>query len=328
MGGWAFQAHIVNRSYRKSKTMNVAVNLLSFTTHLTPKHRPILEALKELGADGVEVPIFESNPDHYARMNEVIWNVWEEKGSISAVTMTTEKTDMSSRNRKVRDRGVKAFKKKVDCAQALGAEALVGPFSSPWALWPKDRAGRDLFGDRLVEEMERRLAFAVPGLKVVADYACTKSVALCTEYLNPWELPYINTIGQCAWLSRQVNLDNFGILMDTAHEAAGLGPDILLETLERVMRWSMPLRVHISAPIHRGDITKSSIDWRILSMLKTIGWDGTLTLEIFNAVPPFAGGARLNRPSWTEVECLQMIGKAIPFVREKWENASSTFSLT
>ncbi len=307
----------------ESPTMKVAVNLLLFTTHLTPKHQPLLESLRGLGADGVEVPILEGTPDHYGRMNEMIWNIWEEESSISAVTMTSKEADMSSPNRKVRDRGVTVFKKKVDCAVALGSEALVGPFSSPWALWPKDRAGRDLSGERLVEEMEKRLQLAVPCLQEVADYACARSVALCTEYLNPWELPYLNTIGQCTWLSRLVNRANFGILADTAHEAAGAGPKIFGKEIKKLTN-ATPLRIHISAPVHRGDITESSIDWSMLSTLKAIGWNGTLTLEIFNAVAPFAQGARLNRTSWTEAECLEMVERAIPFVKEKWESASST----
>ena len=46
--------------------MKFGFNLLLWTPHITKEHLPILKALKLAGYDGVEVPMFEGTPEHYA----------------------------------------------------------------------------------------------------------------------------------------------------------------------------------------------------------------------------------------------------------------------
>ncbi len=48
--------------------MRTGFNLLLWTTHVTEEHYPILRALKETGYDEVEIPVFQGDPDHYARL--------------------------------------------------------------------------------------------------------------------------------------------------------------------------------------------------------------------------------------------------------------------
>ena len=46
--------------------MKYGFNLLLWTGHVTEEHVPIFKALKKAGYDGVELPLFEGTPDHYA----------------------------------------------------------------------------------------------------------------------------------------------------------------------------------------------------------------------------------------------------------------------
>ena len=48
--------------------MKFGMNVLLWTDNLTQEHRPILEKLKAMGYDGVELPIFDLNPDKFAAM--------------------------------------------------------------------------------------------------------------------------------------------------------------------------------------------------------------------------------------------------------------------
>ena len=304
--------------------VKVSVNLLLFLPklHLTTRkaHRDLLAALKQRGADGVEVPIFKGNPDHYAKVGKIVTGTFGDECT-TAVSMVDVKADPSSPSKRVRERALRQLKHRIDCAKALGAKALVGPLTSPWATWPT-RNCKQLSGDKLVAEMETRLRFAVDVLGDAAIYAAGLGMELCTEYLNPWELPAVNTIGQARDFAAQVNMSTFGVLTDTAHEAAGGG----LEMYDRMVRCILgkyPLHVHISAPYHRGDIVQSSIDWQILSVLRSLGWKGHLVVELFNAVEPFASGARLNRKSWSDESCLFMAERAVCTAKEQWERASS-----
>ena len=48
--------------------MRFGMNLLLWTTHVTKDHERQLAFVKECGFDGVEVPLFEGDPDHYAEV--------------------------------------------------------------------------------------------------------------------------------------------------------------------------------------------------------------------------------------------------------------------
>ena len=52
--------------------MKIGFCMLLWTTHVTEKHRPILEALKATGYDGVEIPVFEGSADHYAGIGKML----------------------------------------------------------------------------------------------------------------------------------------------------------------------------------------------------------------------------------------------------------------
>ncbi len=45
--------------------MKVGFNMLLWTTHVTEKDLPLLETLKKVGYDGVEIPLFEGQPAHF-----------------------------------------------------------------------------------------------------------------------------------------------------------------------------------------------------------------------------------------------------------------------
>ena len=48
--------------------MKIGFNLLLWTAHVQREHWPILENLKRTGYDGVEIPVFEGEPAHYAEL--------------------------------------------------------------------------------------------------------------------------------------------------------------------------------------------------------------------------------------------------------------------
>jgi D-psicose/D-tagatose/L-ribulose 3-epimerase len=52
--------------------MKAGFNLLLWTPHVTSKHRPLLEKLKQAGYDGVEIPVFEGEPAHYSQIGKML----------------------------------------------------------------------------------------------------------------------------------------------------------------------------------------------------------------------------------------------------------------
>jgi D-psicose/D-tagatose/L-ribulose 3-epimerase len=52
--------------------VRIGLNLLLWTTHVTEGYERELAFVRECGFDGVEVPLFEGDPDHYARLGRVL----------------------------------------------------------------------------------------------------------------------------------------------------------------------------------------------------------------------------------------------------------------
>ena len=52
--------------------MKLGFNLLLWTGHVTAEHEPLLKSLKKTGYDGVEIPLFEGDVEHYKRLGELI----------------------------------------------------------------------------------------------------------------------------------------------------------------------------------------------------------------------------------------------------------------
>ena len=50
--------------------MKLGFNLLLWATHVTDEHWPIIEDIKATGYDGVEVPMFEGDPEHYRKLGD------------------------------------------------------------------------------------------------------------------------------------------------------------------------------------------------------------------------------------------------------------------
>jgi sugar phosphate isomerase/epimerase len=52
--------------------MKAGFNLLLWTSHVTEQHFPLLQKLKKAGYDGVEIPILEGTPSHYAKVLKAV----------------------------------------------------------------------------------------------------------------------------------------------------------------------------------------------------------------------------------------------------------------
>src|SRR5207249_2107927 len=63
------------RVSKERPAMKTGMNLLLWTTHVTEEHFPIIAKLKKAGFDGVEIPIFEGDVDHYKRLRKELDNL-------------------------------------------------------------------------------------------------------------------------------------------------------------------------------------------------------------------------------------------------------------
>ena len=65
--------------------MKIGFNLLLWTTNLVEKDFYILEQLKNIGYDGVEIPIFEGKVEHYQKINKKLNDIGLESTGLSVI---------------------------------------------------------------------------------------------------------------------------------------------------------------------------------------------------------------------------------------------------
>ena len=106
----------------------MTANLLLWTGHVTQEHRALLRDIRRAGYDGVEIPIFEGDPDHYARLGEML----DEIGLARTVVtiMPSLDKDPLSGDAGVRKAALDHAKWFIDCSAALGASIVGGPIHS------------------------------------------------------------------------------------------------------------------------------------------------------------------------------------------------------
>ena len=106
--------------------MKIGMNLLLWTGELNDGLIPILKKLKEMGFDGVELPLFNLDLD-YAKWGKILDDLGLER---TAVTVRNVEDNPISSDAAVRAKGVALNNKTLDCCAAVGAQSLIGPFHS------------------------------------------------------------------------------------------------------------------------------------------------------------------------------------------------------
>jgi D-psicose/D-tagatose/L-ribulose 3-epimerase len=282
--------------------MKIGLNLLLWATHITKEHHHILEKLKAVGYDSVEVPLFEGDVSHYHNLASVL----QSNGLTSNCTLVIpdEEHNPISPNPAHRAKAVEYFKWGIDCAQALNAEVVAGPFHQPLGV----------FSGNSPTEQEKQWAVEVH--QQASELAEQAGVILAVEFLNRFECYFLNTMTDAAAYARRVNRPNFGVLYDTFHanieEKDPVG--VIAPNIDYIKY------VHISEN-DRGTPGTGHIDWPgTFKALRSSGYDGCLTIEAFSrALPGLAAATRVWRDFFASQE--EAYTQGFTFIQQQWELA-------
>ena len=183
--------------------VKLTMNMLLWTDDITDaRHQGLLEMLAESGYDGVEVPIFVLEPDRYAPLARRL-----DALGLTPLALTAPMPDANpispdpDHRALATERGLRALQ----CAAALGAEILAGPF----------QATPTVFSGEAPTETERR--WAVEGLRTLAVAAEPLGVTLALESLNHFEHYLTTTASETAAMCRRVAHPRCRMLYDTFH---------------------------------------------------------------------------------------------------------------
>src|SRR5262249_2285780 len=115
-------------------TMRTGMNLLLWATHVNKEHYPILAKLKQTGFDGVEIPIFEGDDNHYKQLRKELDN---QGLRCTTVGLMTPDANPISPDAALREAAVERFRRLIGWTAILGADLLAGAvFFPPGGLPP------------------------------------------------------------------------------------------------------------------------------------------------------------------------------------------------
>ena len=279
--------------------MKYGMNLLLWATAVDESHDGILEQIKEIGYDGVEVPIFEHDAAAFQRLGGKLDELGLER---TAVTVSTGDANPISPDSSVRAEAVTRLKGAVDMCELVGAPMLCGPYHS--ALGE--------FSGAMPSEEEWANGKAT--LREVADYAGEKGVTMVLEYLNRFELYFLNSAADCARFVREVDHPNLRMMYDTFH--ANIEEKDITEAVKSCI--DVCAHVHISEN-DRSTPGSGGVDWDTsFAALKEVGYEGWMVVEAFGlSLPDLAAATKIWRRMYESEQ--QLATDALAFMKSRWE---------
>jgi D-psicose/D-tagatose/L-ribulose 3-epimerase len=153
--------------------MKYGINLYLWADDMQESLMPVLEKLKRIGYDGVEVPIFDLDPAK--------WKLWAQRLDDfglerTANTVIAPEHNPISPDRATREAAYQHMKGVVDCCAAVGSSILCGPHQVALGVFTGRGATEDEW-KRSVEHLRR-----------VAEYAAGAGVVLAEEVVNRFEI--------------------------------------------------------------------------------------------------------------------------------------------
>jgi D-psicose/D-tagatose/L-ribulose 3-epimerase len=282
--------------------MKTGMNLLLWATHVTSEHFPILEKLKKAGFDGVEVPLFEGDANHFKGVRKQLDNLGL---GCTTVTVVPEEANPISPDAAVRQAAVERMKWVVEMSAILGSGIICGPFHSPLAVFTGQGPTAD------------EKARAADTLRKVADIAQKHKIMLAIEYLNRFECYFLTTAADARALVQAVNHPHFRCMYDTFHaNIEEKDPALAIRSLAGHF-----IHVHISEN-DRGTPGTGMVHWgETFRTLRQVNYDGWLTIEAFGrALPALAAATKVWRDLFPAAE--EVYTQGLRFMKEKWAAAA------
>ena len=274
--------------------MKVGMNLLLWAGELNDDMMPLLQSLKDMGFDGVELPLFNTDLD-YAEWGRHLDDLGLER---TAVTVRGEEDNPISPDAAVRAKGIENTKIAIDCCKAAGATALVGPYHSALGFFSGQGPTEDEW------------KWAVDSMRPVAEHAGDAGVTLCLEALNRFECYFLNTHADSSRFAREVDHPACKVMYDTFHA------HIEEKNVPQALRDCADVlgHVHISEN-DRSTPGTGNVRWaENFDTLKEIGYDGWMMVEAFGlALKELVAATKIWRRMYDTEE--QLARDALAFMK-------------
>jgi D-psicose/D-tagatose/L-ribulose 3-epimerase len=276
--------------------MRFGMNLLLWTDTLNDQMLPLLDELKEIGFDAVEIPCFDlDNLDNYKKWGKR----FDELGlSCTGTAVRGPDDNPMSPDPAVRKKGVEANKRNLDCCAAAGCEVMAGPFHSALGHF----SGKGPTADEW--------KWAADSMRQVAEHAQKVNVKLGMEYLNRFECYLLNTAADGARFCREVNHPYCKMMYDTFHS------HIEEKNVPNAIRALKDCLVHVHISENdRSTPGQGNVRWaETFDTLHEIGYNNLLVVEAFGlALEKLVPATKIWRRMYQSER--QLAGDALKFMK-------------
>lgn len=245
----------------------IGFNVLAWTAGISESLYPIIERLKNIGYDGVELFISPQDISIYHQTGDFIKQAGLEVTSVFVLGREENPIDPTP---EVREKALEAIKNRIDRAHALNARLLVGPFHSAHTVMSYNAPQEDEY------------KYAAEVLHKAGEYAAQANVILCPEALNRFECYLVNTMEQLYKLVKMIDHPNVRGMFDSHH--ANVEEKSFAQAIETIA--PVLTHVHISEN-DRGTPGEGHINFdEVFATLAKINYKGWLTIEAFSRNDP------------------------------------------
>ena len=258
--------------------MKIGMNLLLWTDMVTEQHDGLLDDIKKMGFDAVEIPVFHtSDLAPYERLGKRLKSLGL---SATAVTVMTPETNPISPVPAIRQAGVAHLDRVLECGQAFGCEILCGPIHSAIGVFSGNGPTDDEF------------KAGVETLQKAGEKAAARKIKLAVEYLNRFEIYFLTTAAQTKKFIHAVDHPSVRMMYDSFH--ANIEEKNQAAAITSVK--DETIHVHVSEN-DRGVPGTGGVSWdSFWSGIQSTHYDGYLTIEAFGrSLPALAAATKVWR---------------------------------
>ena len=245
------------------------MNLLVYGPEMDQTVLSELAFIAETGYQGIEIPIFNTDLAH--------WEAWKNEADrlglqIFACGIAGPNENLISPDPNIRQAGLNYIKATIDIAEFLGSPYISGPIHSALGVFTGKPA------------TQQEISWAIDGIREAADYAASKNITICLEYLNRFESYLVSCADELYALVKKVNHANVKIMFDTFH--ANIEEINTCEALKRMADLTPHIQISEST---RGILGQGQVDISgLLLTLEELNYQGWIVIESFGIKLPAA----------------------------------------
>lgn len=276
--------------------MKFGMSMLLWTPFVKAEHAPLFHRLKELGFDGLEIPVNDGPESHYNELGRMLDDIGLERIGVAFVT---DDENPASPDAAIRGAAVERFARLAGRARALGASMICGPVHSAYAAF----TGRGPTDDEL--------GWSAGVLHEAAGRI--EGMQLGVEFLNRFECYLVTSAAECDALVRRADHPNVRSLYDTHHS------HFEEQDIARAIASCAGTLGHVQLSENdRGVPGRGQVDWATtFDELRRIGYDGWAVIESFSRVDlEFASALHIWRDFCSDPD--EVCAEGIAFLKQAW----------